>query len=92
MEQATTKYTSIKKLLVVYSPSENFPVNISDGLNEVYFEEIAESKFCRIFGLSIKESNISDLTDLLDRIESSSKEYDLKYFVFDVGEDNEKND
>ena len=88
LEHSTAKYASIKKLLVVYSPSGVFPVNISDGMNELYFEGIDQGKFCKIFGLSIKKSNFADFTDLLDRIDLYSAEYDLKYFVFDVGEDN----
>lgn len=91
LEHATAKYASIKKLLVVYSPSGNFPINISDGLNELYFDGIDQGKYCKFFGLPIKKSNLRDLTDLLDRIDLYSKEYDLKYFVFDVGDDNSIN-
>ena len=85
LESATTKYSSIQKLLVVYSSSKDFPINLSDGLNELYLEGIDQGDFCRVFGLSFKKSNLVDLTDLLDRINLYSNEYDLKYFVLDVG-------
>ena len=86
LENATTKYASIQKLLVVYSSNGNFPINLSEGLNELFFIGINYNKHCKVFGLSKKKSNISDLTDLLERINSDG--YDLKYFVLDVGDNN----
>lgn len=85
LEKATTKYSSIQKLLVVYSALGIFPINISEGLNELYLSGIKHGNLCKIYGLSVKESNLSDLTDLINRISCCGKDFNLSYFLLDVG-------
>lgn len=86
LEESTTKYASIKKLLVVYSPSGDFPHNISDGLNELYLEGIEKTHCCKVYGLSEQKSGVSDFANMLDRVEQSLEYSQLRYFVFDVDE------